>query len=94
MPRACGFRGAANGWARRRAHWPRPVRNALLLLLFSGRWRDSWRNLKQICKPMLLRLLGVPLLPVPLSPSASVGGIPYGVAIALGTMVFVAWTHR
>ena len=67
---------------------------ALLLLLFSGRWRDSWRNLKQLCTPMLLRLLGVPLLPVPLAPSASVGGIPYGVAIALGTIGFVAWTHR
>jgi len=67
---------------------------ALLLLLFSGRWRDSWRNLKQLCTPMLLRLLGVPLLPVPLAQSASVGGIPYGVAIALGTIGFVAWTHR
>ena len=67
---------------------------ALLLLLCSGRWRDSWRNLKQICKPMLLRLLGVPLLPVPLAPSASVGGIPYGVAIALATIGVVAWTHR
>jgi prepilin peptidase CpaA len=67
---------------------------ALLLLLLSGRWRDSRRNLAQICKPMLLRMLGVPLLPVPLPPSASVGGIPYGVAIALGTIGVVAWTHR
>ena len=67
---------------------------ALLLLLSSGRWRDSWRNLAQLCKPLLLRLLGVPLLPVPLAPSASVGGIPYGVAIALGTIGVVAWNHR
>jgi prepilin peptidase CpaA len=67
---------------------------ALLLLLWSGRWRDSRRNLAQLCKPMLLRLLGVPLLPVPLAPSASVGGIPYGVAIALATIGVVAWTHR
>jgi prepilin peptidase CpaA len=67
---------------------------ALLLLLWSGRWRDSWRNLAQLCKPLLLRLLGVPLLPVPLAPSVSVGGIPYGVAIALGTIGVVVWTHR
>jgi prepilin peptidase CpaA len=67
---------------------------ALGLLLFSGRWRDSWRNLTHICKPLLLRLLGVPLLPVPLAPSDSVGGIPYGVAIALGTVGVVAWAHR
>ena len=67
---------------------------ALLLLLLSRRRRDGWRNLAQLCKPILLRLLGVPLLPVPLAPSASVGGIPYGVAIALGTIGVVAWNHR
>jgi prepilin peptidase CpaA len=67
---------------------------ALLMLLASGRWRDSARNLWQICKPLLLRLLGVPLQPVPLAPAASVGGIPYGVAIALGTAGMLAWTHH
>ncbi|NGZ87502.1 A24 family peptidase [Duganella aceris] len=67
---------------------------ALLLLWWNGRWRDGWRNLAQLCRPLLLRLLGVPLLPVPLAPSASVGGVPYGVAIALGTVAVVAWTHR
>ncbi|MRW91089.1 prepilin peptidase [Duganella sp. FT80W] len=66
---------------------------ALLLLLFSGRWRQSARNLALICKPLLWRMLGVPLLPVPLVPSASVGGIPYGVAIALGTLAVVAGPH-
>jgi len=67
---------------------------ALLILLLSGRWRDSARNLRLICTPLLLRLLGVPLLPVPLAPKASVGGIPYGVAIALGTLGVVAWQHH
>jgi prepilin peptidase CpaA len=66
---------------------------ALLMLLFSGRWRQSWRNLAQICQPLLLRLLGMPLLPVPLAPSASVGGIPYGLAIALGTLAVVTAAH-
>jgi prepilin peptidase CpaA len=49
--------------------------------------------LSLICKPLLWRMLGVPLLPVPLAPSASVGGIPYGVAIALGTLAVVAGPH-
>ena len=66
----------------------------LAMLVYSGRWRESWRNLRQICQPLLLRLLGLPLLPVPLAPQASVGGMPYGVAIALGTAWFVAWAHR
>ncbi|SDG94824.1 MULTISPECIES: prepilin peptidase [unclassified Duganella] len=67
---------------------------ALTLLLFSGRWRQGMRNLALICKPLLLRLLGVPLLPVPLPPSASAGGIPYGVAVALATVGFIVSTHR
>ena len=67
---------------------------ALAMLLWSGRWREGWRNLAAICKPLLLRLAGVPLVPVALPPGASVGGMPYGLAIALGTMGFVVWTHR
>ena len=67
---------------------------AVLMLLCSGRWRESWRNVVLICKPLMWRLLGLPLAPVPLASISSVGGIPYGVAIALGTGGFVAWAHR
>jgi prepilin peptidase CpaA len=67
---------------------------ALAMLLWSGRWREGWRNLGMICRPLLLRLAGMPLLPVPLPPGRSVGGMPYGLAIAIGTLGFVAWTHR
>lgn len=67
---------------------------AVLMLLCSGRWRESWRNVVLICKPLMWRLLGLPLAPMPLTSIASVGGIPYGVAIALGTGGFVAWAHR
>lgn len=66
----------------------------LAMLLLSGRWRQGARNLALLCKPLLLRLLGVPLLPVPLPPSASAGGMPYGVAVALGTIAYVAWMHH
>ena len=61
----------------------------LLMLLYSGRWREGWRNLVALGKPLLLRLAGVPLRPVPLP--ASVGGMPYGLAIALATMAYVLW---
>jgi len=66
---------------------------ALAMMLFSGRWRQGTRNLVLICKPLLLRLLGVPLLPVPMPPAASAGGVPYGVAIALGTAGVIVWMH-
>jgi prepilin peptidase CpaA len=66
----------------------------LLMLLCSGRWRESWRNIVLICTPLIWRLRGVPLVPVPPPAVTSVGGIPYGVAIALGTVGFVAWAHR
>jgi prepilin peptidase CpaA len=67
---------------------------ALALLLCGGHWRAGWRNLALLCRPLLWRLLGVPLLPVPLAPGASVGGMPYGLAIAVSTLCLVAWTHR
>ncbi len=66
----------------------------LLMLLFNGRWRDGWRNVAAICKPLLLRSLGMPLQAVPLAPGASVGAMPYGLAIALATMAMVALAHR
>jgi prepilin peptidase CpaA len=67
---------------------------AVLILLCSGRWREGWYNIVLICKPLMLRLLGMPLAAEPRCPITSVGGIPYGVAIALGTVGFVAWAHR
>lgn len=67
---------------------------AALLLLRKGRWRAGWRNLARICAPLLWRVCGVPLEPVPLAPGASVGGMPYGVAIALGTLGVVVSVHR
>lgn len=58
---------------------------ALLMLLWTGRWRQAWRNVWTLCAPVCWRCLGVPMQAVPLPAVASVGGIPYGVAIALAT---------
>lgn len=66
---------------------------ALAMMAWTGRLRDGWRNLRALCQPLLLRLCGVPLLPAPLKPGASVGDMPYGLAIALGTLLTVAWRH-
>lgn len=66
---------------------------ALLMLLWSGRWRDAARNVAAVLKPGCARLLGVPLVPVPRTAIASVGGMPYGVAIALATAAVLAWRH-
>jgi prepilin peptidase CpaA len=67
---------------------------ALGILVVSGRCREGLVNLWAMAKPVLMRLLGVPLRNIRLAPGASVGGMPYGVAIALGTACFVAWTHH
>lgn len=65
----------------------------LLLMAASGRWRRGLANLRAMLAPMLLRLAGVPLQPVPLQPGQSVGGMPYGVAVALGTVGVVLAPH-
>ncbi|WP_338769491.1 prepilin peptidase [Massilia sp. METH4] len=67
---------------------------ALLMLLLNGRWRILWRNLNVILRPMYWRALGIPVHAVPLARSDSAGGIPYGVAIALGTLAVVVNAHR
>ncbi|PHV08960.1 prepilin peptidase [Janthinobacterium sp. BJB412] len=67
---------------------------ALGILVLSGRCREGLDNVWLMLKPRLMRLLGVPLCRVPLAPCASVGGMPYGVAIALGAFSFVALTHH
>jgi prepilin peptidase CpaA len=75
---------------------------ALATLLWQG-WRrgDSLatvrqlgRNLWRLLQPVLVRLVGLPLAAVPAGGIVSVGGMPYGVAIALATVAVVAWPHR
>ncbi len=67
---------------------------ALLMLALNGRWRILLRNLKTIQAPLLARCMGIPTEPISISREASAGGIPYGVAIALGTLAVVANAHR
>lgn len=65
----------------------------LLLMAASGRMAQGMRNLGALLWPLLLRLGGVPLRPLPLPRGASVGGMPYGVAVAAGTALSIASEH-
>lgn len=65
----------------------------LALMAFGGRWRRGMANLRLLLAVLMLRLAGV-RLPLPgLSGGASVGGMPYGVAVAIGT-VAALWSAR
>lgn len=66
---------------------------ALLLVIVRGRVRDTLANLRSLLRPLVMRMIGVPLAPEPLA-VASVGNIPYGVAIAFGTMLILWYRHR
>lgn len=57
---------------------------ALAVIVLSGRVRDTWINLRALLAPVLMRVSGIPA-PEALMPKESVGRLPYGVAIALGT---------
>ncbi len=62
---------------------------ALCILVYNGRLAAACRNLRTLLSPVLLRALGIPLAPANLAPGQSVGGMPYGLAIALGTLLLV-----
>jgi prepilin peptidase CpaA len=66
---------------------------ALGMLVLNGRWRILVRNLKTLLRPLLYRMAGYPVCAVPIDRQASAGGIPYGVAIAIGTAIVVLQQH-
>jgi prepilin peptidase CpaA len=65
---------------------------ALAVVIARGRLRALLLNVAALLRPWLMRLAGMPAVAEPL-PAASVGAIPYGVAIALGTALCVAQRH-
>jgi prepilin peptidase CpaA len=64
---------------------------ALLLLAWRGRLRAALANLRSLLRPLLMRAAGIPALAEPAGPS--VGSMPYGLAIALGTIAFL-WSRH
>ncbi|CDG85705.1 A24 family peptidase [Janthinobacterium agaricidamnosum] len=67
---------------------------AIAIVLYQGRWRACLRNLRLLLWPLLMRTAGLPLAPTSLAPGSSVGGMPYGLAIALGTLLWLGWRYR
>lgn len=66
---------------------------AIGIVIHNGRWRILWRNLTAMLTPVLISLGGLPQARVALPRDVSAGGIPYGVAIALGTVCVVVQPH-
>lgn len=60
---------------------------AVLMITYQGKWRVCLGNLRQLLWPVIARMAGIPLAPAALDSGASVGNMPYGLAIALGCLV-------
>jgi len=65
---------------------------ALVIVLVLGRARAAFTNVAAVMRPILMRLRGIPLVDEPL-PLPSVGGMPYALAISLGSLL-VLWLQR
>jgi prepilin peptidase CpaA len=65
---------------------------ALLIVLFKGCGRAAWTNLVALLWPVLMRAQGVRVALDP-TVAASVGGMPYALAITGGTLV-VLWLRH
>ena len=62
---------------------------ALAMVIARGRLRAAVANVRSLLRPLWMGLAGLPLAPEPM-PSPSVGTIPYGLAIASGTLLLLA----
>ena len=65
---------------------------ALGIVLAKRRGRDAFANVGVLLHPLLLRLSGAALAPDNAAP-ASVGGMPYAVAITAGTLLVMWFRH-
>jgi prepilin peptidase CpaA len=61
---------------------------ALLIIVFKGRLRAAFANIRDLLRPLLLRTAGLPVVTQPMR-QPSVGSMPYGLAIAVGTIVWL-----
>jgi len=65
---------------------------ALLMVMVSGRSQAAFANIACVLRPIFMRMRGIPAVSEPML-SHSVGGMPYAVAISLGSML-VLWLHQ
>lgn len=65
---------------------------ALAIIVGKGRLRMAMANVGDLLRPLWMRTLGMPAVTEPMR-QASVGGMPYGLAIALATLFLVFIRH-
>jgi prepilin peptidase CpaA len=65
---------------------------ALVMVIARGRLRAAVTNVLSLLRPLWMRIAGMPLAPEPMA-GPSVGSIPYGLAIASGTLLLIAQRH-
>jgi prepilin peptidase CpaA len=65
---------------------------ALAMVIHQGRWRDFVANMRILLRPLCMRAVGMPSVREPL-PAGSVGGMPYGLAIAVATCLMLWIRH-
>lgn len=66
---------------------------ALCIVLALRRSSQAFANVDAVLRPLLMRLRGLPLCTEPM-PYPSVGGMPYAIAITLGTLLVLWLEHR
>ncbi|MES2126994.1 MAG: prepilin peptidase [Pseudomonadota bacterium] len=64
----------------------------IAVVLACGRGRALLANLRALLRPAWMQMLGMPAAPEAM-PGPSVGSIPYGLAIALGTLLVLSLRH-
>ena len=65
---------------------------ALVMVVAQGHLGIAVANVSHLLRSVWMRLAGVPLAPEPM-PAPSVGSIPYGLAIASGTLLMLVQRH-
>jgi prepilin peptidase CpaA len=66
---------------------------ALLVVIVNGRLLAALVNVRSLLRPLLMRMAGIAAVAEPM-PAPSVGSIPYGLAIATGTLLVMAGRYH
>lgn len=61
---------------------------SLAVVLFKGKWREVWFNMRTLLQPALVRTEEITVEKARM-PMKSVGRLPYGVAIAIATLTII-----
>jgi prepilin peptidase CpaA len=65
---------------------------ALAIIVCRGRLRSAAGNVRDLLRPLLMRAAGIPAATEPMR-EPSVGSMPYGLAIAIGTLLVLVSRH-